>query len=117
MGYDTHYSLEIELAPGALPGIRSVEIDVPEVIEQLRLECNQAAYALAADGSTQDAARWYDFEADLREFSKQYPQLLFTLHGEGADSSDIWALYVVNGRAHKAKAEIMIPPFDPGKLV
>jgi hypothetical protein len=94
-----------------------VEVDSIEVIEQLRRECSEASYALAADGSTHEAARWYEHEADLRAFSRQYPHLLFTLRGEGQDNTDIWALYVVNGKSHKARAQIMIPPFDASELV
>lgn len=117
MGYETHYTLTITLAPGALSGIKSIEVDAPAVVDHLRSENEEARHALIADGSTYEAAKWYEAEADLRKFSRHYPHLLFTLRGEGQDASDIWALYVVNGKAHKAKAEIMIPPFDPGKLV
>lgn len=43
------------------------------------------------------------------------PYLVFELRGEG-EEGDIWAEYYVNGKMHRAEAEIRVAEFDPAKL-
>lgn len=87
-----------------------------EIIADLRKGSDYASYALSSDGSTQDETKWYGHKDDLKEFSKKYPTVLFCLHGEGEEAGDIWDQYFLNGKVQVCKAEIVIPPFDVGKL-
>lgn len=48
--------------------------------------------------------------------SKEFPDVLFKLHGEGEDNEDIWDKYFMNGKMQYCPAEIMCPPFDRAKL-
>ena len=41
-------------------------------------------------------AKWYDWEEDLKELSKQYPEFMFTVEGAGEDSFDFWICWIVN---------------------
>jgi len=63
-----------------------------------------------------DSCSWYDHETDMREFSKRFPDILFKLRGEGAESGDIWAKYFKDGKMQDCQAEINIPPYDESKL-
>ena len=108
MGYITYHTLTIE----------------PENEDLLReiwgKECNKEnsgyVYALSADGSVADSCKWYDHDEDMRRISKEYPDTLFHLHGEGEECGDIWDATYKNGLCHHRQAEIEIDPFDPGKL-
>jgi uncharacterized protein YuzE len=104
MGYYTGYSLTVsgnnELA----------------IIAELRSRYESAGYALTENGDTQDTCKWYDHETDLAYFSKQNPEALFTLNGNGEDSPDLWVKYFKNGKKQICKGEIVYPPVDESKL-
>lgn len=51
--------------------------------------------------------KWYDSDADMKNLSKNYPALLFTLSGEGEDSGDIWRAYYRNGKGLRVAARIV----------
>ncbi len=60
--------------------------------------------------------KWYTHREDLLEISNRFPDVLFTLNGEGEESRDIWKLYIRNGKSQLEKAEILIADFDESKL-
>lgn len=61
--------------------------------------------------------KWYDFEADMRELSKNYPALLFITDGQGEESTDLWRCYIQNGKSQHVDAEIVYAEYDPAKMV
>ena len=63
-----------------------------------------------------DECKWYNNEDDMLLLSKEFPDVLFKLHGEGQDNEDIWDKYFMNGKMQYCPAEIMYPPFDRAKL-
>lgn len=62
-----------------------------------------------------EECKWYDHEADLREFSKRFPDAIFRLEGKSA-SYDMWVKYFQNGKMQWCEAKITYDPFDPEKL-
>jgi hypothetical protein len=98
MGYYTNYSLSVD----------KDEDFHKENIRQL------SGYGGLFDG---DGCKWYDHEMDMRRYSKEHPQILFTLSGEGEESPDIWKKYFKNGKMQVAKANIQFDAFDPKKLL
>jgi len=62
------------------------------------------------------SGKWYDWNEDMIKISKLYPDTLFTLHGDGEESEDIWTHYFKNGKSQNAKAKITIESFDESKL-
>jgi hypothetical protein len=101
MGYYTHFK------------IRATN---PEAIRVLRKPDSYAEMAFDEDGDTVDSCKWYEHEEEIIEFSKLYPDVLFTLNGEGEESGDIWTKYFLNGKMQYERATIVINPFDPTKL-
>lgn len=96
----------------------SVEVLNDEmIIRRLRDENDEAMYCLDDDGGGRESGRWYDSRQDIKNFSKKYPQWLFTLRGEGTESADIWVSYCLNGKEQYSKARIVIDDFDSTKLV
>lgn len=86
------------------------------IIAELRGTCQEAEYALTERGGTNDAVKWYDSNAHLREFSKKHPLFVFTLQGRGEEEDDIWVEYYMDGKCQKEPAVITMGAFDPSKL-
>jgi len=82
------------------------------IAEWLR-ENKDAGYVLRPDGTSEDSAKWYSHEKDVAALSRMYPDVTFTLHGEGEETEDIWKKYFKGGRMQTAVAKITIPPCDP----
>lgn len=117
MGYQTYFSLKVDLmVRGKIAQLVDRE-PLDSVIVNL-LEVNEEAkYALDEDGNgSGEGSKWYEHQAEMREFSKLHPSVLFTLHGEGEENDDIWTEYYLNGKVQVAKAQVQIAPFDPVKL-
>lgn len=105
MGYHTRYSLEVDSEYRH------------EIIELLLAKVDFARTVLQPNGkSTGEFASWHKHDIDLIKLSKKFPEVLFTLSGEGEDSNDMWKLYVLGGKSYKQKAVIFIPAFDKSKL-
>jgi hypothetical protein len=76
----------------------------------------EMSYYLCEDGSGNNSGKWYSCDHDMIAVSLEIPNVLFTLHGEGEESGDIWDAYFLNGKMQKEKARIVIDPFDAKKL-
>ena len=106
MGYYTCYTLEWE------PKDQAVE----EYIRQQQEENDEFAYGIEPNGEMADSVKWYDHEDDIKALSKQFPEIVFTLSGEGEEAGDVWKKYFKDGKVQVAQAEIVVAPFDPKKL-
>jgi len=102
MGYYTDYTLTVENADDKLE----------ELTEMLTKE-----YGFEAWGEQfWRNAKWYEHDNDMLELSREYPEVLFDLYGDGEDSDDMWHSYYKNGKMQHCPAEITFPPFDEAKL-
>ena len=43
-------------------------------------------------------AKWYTSDADMKQLSSEYPDILFTVYGDGEDSGDLWVAYYKTGK-------------------
>ncbi len=87
------------------------------IVKELWEFSEEADFALDENGDAATPAKWYDNEDDLVEFSQKYPDIVFTLEGEGEESGDIWKKYFKNGEKQIAHTEIKIDEYDESKLV
>jgi hypothetical protein len=106
MGYQTSYELDLKNA-----GERTLEI-----MKEFLNFYEEAAYALDENGGARDQVKWYDHEENLVEFSRKYPEIVFTLSGEGEDAGDMWKKYFRNGKKQIARAVIAFNEYDESKL-
>jgi len=106
MGYCTHHKLKIE--PEDFDLLRRI-ITSEDSEAEIR-------FAVDEDGSTYDSCKWYEYDSDMRELSKKWPDVTFHLHGEGKQNNDIWSATYKNGLCHHRRAQIFIEPYDPSKL-
>lgn len=113
MGYYTSYELTVS------PAEKGDEIE--EFVDSLPNGAYGTAtswkdYAMNYEGggdwSTNDSVKWYDHQEFMKELSKLYPDVLFSLHGEGEESGDIWKKYFKNGKVQITEAVIQLDDFD-----
>lgn len=50
-----------------------------------------------------DGIKWYDHHADMMVHSAKYPEVTFTLSGEGEESGDIWRVRYLGGKVIEEK--------------
>lgn len=112
MGYYTDYLLKTEWMPEKVD-LQSFDTMIYEMLVTALLENKDAVYAFGekmayADGEGQNT-RWYDHEKDFIALSKQFPDVLFTLDGEGEEAGDIWRKFFYRGEMAGGKAQIILP--------
>jgi len=61
--------------------------------------------------------KWYSWNDDLKGLSKEYPNLLFTLEGEGEEPGDLWKAWARNGKSVTVDAKITYPEPDLDKVL
>ena len=99
MGYFTLYTLSVEKGDPSL--LESEEFkDIFDEITGYSLE------------SLDDMIQWYEFDKNMLEISKLYPDTVFRLLGDGEDRDDSWISYYCNGDSAESRATIVYPPVD-----
>jgi hypothetical protein len=68
------------------------------------------------DGGELSNAKWYDHEKHMKELSRQKPDQLFCLSGEGEESGDLWKKYFKNGKMQVCIGEVVYPKFCDKEL-
>lgn len=107
MGYFTSYSLKVHEGERRIQDILAEEFDHGEF---------DLEYIFDEDGDPNDTHKWYDHEAEMRSFSKKYPDITFVLSGEGEEAGDLWKKYFRNGKMHGCSVFITYEAFDESKL-
>lgn len=130
MGYYTYYSMEVldidnkgydsyEIAKYMLDKQKesdkfyAFKYDLENFVKKENIK-SRANDELFLDSG--DEYKWYDNEEDMRLLSKEFPDILFKLHGKGEDNEDIWDKYFINGKMQHCPAKIVYEPFDKNKL-
>jgi len=109
MGYYTIYTLKWKADKQTSTLIRKYIDEAQNDLEQF--------YGLDYDGrSPGEPSKWYDHDEDMKGLSLAFPEIVFTLHGEGEEVGDLWNKYYLNGKVHVAEAQITYPPFNPDEL-
>lgn len=52
---------------------------------------------------------WHDHRKDMVRLSAVFPDVLFTLWGDGEETDDLWKEYYLNGKCQIARAVITYP--------
>lgn len=120
MGYYTYYSLEVSGITRDKKG-KLIFGDVPSVVqEDLEDEIDKLDVFVGGDidyGWESEFIKWYDYEDDMLTLSHRFPDILFTLYGNGEDDEDMWCAYYYDGAVQNAPAVISYDKFDENKLV
>ena len=112
MGYYTYYSLEHDCTD------REKYEHIVNEMESMDLfdYCGFHAYPANLGFSSYDTVKWYDWEEDMRKVSAAFPDVHFTLHGEGEENGDLWYAHFLGGKMQYCPAKIVYDEFDPGQL-
>lgn len=122
MGYMTQYRVRViegdqdcEMPCRHCKGTGKVRMTVLEAIEEVYKETeSELAFIHAmAEG---EPTKWYDHEKDMLSVSREWPDRVFRLDGEGKESGDIWVKFFKDGQVQMVKAEIKLGDFDSSKL-
>lgn len=115
MGYRTDFRLDV--CKYAKDKLEELDLDEQvEVISKLRSENENALHAFNEEGCFENEMSWYDYDKEMAEFSKKYPDYIFVLWGDGQNSDDKWVHYFHNGLSQFERAKIEYGDYDPGKL-
>lgn len=101
MGYYTYYTLKSE------PNITNTK-EFKNFFERI--------FGYELDSALEEECTWYNHEEHMREVSKNFPEVLFMLTGEGEESTDMWRKYFFNSKMQYCEAIITYEAFDENKL-
>ena len=63
-----------------------------------------------------DSTKWYEHEDDVKRLSRMFPDVLFTLSGEGEENGDTWMFYCRNGQGTRVVPKVVWPDVDPSMV-
>ena len=113
MGYYTHYHLEVmkvdERCGFCESPVESVMNEIKRVLAEIL--GGDAGYAYDIEEMLDGTAemKWYDHTKDMKELAKAFPDIYFTLEGEGEDRGDYWIKQFHGDEYHESYAEIIEP--------
>jgi hypothetical protein len=119
MGYETKFTLTLDIPKDSLTTIETFS----EYLEGFAWDDYEHHYLSnlersnnLADEKFYVSGTWYDHDKDMLKLSKEFPDILFTLDGNGEEWDDIWRAYYKNGRTYSDHALISFPDYDESYL-
>jgi hypothetical protein len=115
MGYYTYYTMEA--VDTKTNGPLSTERE-REICERLVAISQGAVWdAKTFDEVLCESMKWYDHQDNMIDLSKEFPDVMFMLEGEGEERDDNWRLYVCNGEWELCTAKIVfeVPGYEKFK--
>ena len=110
MGYYTYYTLDV--MDKDQNNILTPELD--NKLAYKMAEINSSYFGIPTSRLSFQIAgepiKWYEYASDMRALSKEFPEYLFLIHGEGEEPDDLWNHYFLNGQDQHCPAEIYYPP-------
>lgn len=107
MGYYTRYKL-IEPKRPTLEELKMLVQIQPDYFPDIR-------FAEELWNGDMDEMKWYDYEQDMLQLSREFPDVLYVLHAEGEDG-ERWRTYFKGGKSQTVEAKIIFDEFDESKL-
>lgn len=113
MGYYTDFHMDIRNKLGGLIGKDSPEYN------EISVAFNKIFLGRDYDAESDndyledvlDVAnwKWYECDNDMAELSKQFPEYIFIVEGDGEEKEDWWIHWWENGYQSNSEAQIIAP--------
>lgn len=110
MGYYTDFDIMAEPMNGDLS-----KDGYAEIWERLE-EISDYTFDGYGAGAELYDAKWYDYHKDMTKLSEEFPDVKFTVEGEGEEKGDQWKRYYVAGKYQHANVKIIFDNFDMNKM-
>lgn len=107
MGYYTEYSLKVRNISSADNEKLMDILKEKDLIGYVFWDSYYDEHHDEAEFSSYEEQKWYDYETDMDEISKKFPNAVFELSGEGEEYGDYWHEYFKNGRHECCRGEIV----------
>lgn len=111
MGYYSYFNLDASPFDGKTPLTDTCYEEIAAEIEKMNVLQDQIS-----ESEWSAYVKWYDYEADMVLLSTKFPEVLFTLSGEGDSSEDMWIEHYNNGCVQRREAQIIYPDYDKDKF-
>lgn len=112
MGYYTYFTMEIE-TKNRVAVSEQITNKVADRLKDLigieRLDGVHDGHMDIGD------LKWYNSEDDMYRISKEFPNLVFHLHGDGEESGDIWERHWHDGLVQECFIGDL-PPYVPSEM-
>ena len=95
MGYYTYFTIEV------IP-------DQPDDLPQVFKDVTDIDFTELSN----DSIKWYDYQSNMSDISRKYPNHVFKLTGDGEDYDDKWQAVFVNGNYQQVYAELIYPTIN-----
>ena len=112
MGYYTYFTMEAVDTKTNGPLSEEMEAKICQRLWEISNDAiyNGNSFYDCLGGSL----KWYDHQDHMIELSKEFPNVMFMLEGEGEERDDNWRLYVCNGEWELCTARIVfeVPGYE-----
>ena len=111
MAYYTYYSLEVQKVKNItdynnlVDTLRANELLDGDVFDVCAYHHDEQTAYFNAYGR----CKWYNHSFDMVNISRQFPDMVFKLCGDGEESEDMWHEYFHNGTTEECHAQIIFP--------
>lgn len=112
MGYYTYYSLSVK-NEDEFPIEKQREASL-QLAEKFNWRKDYEKYIEASfypfSWLSNDSMKWYDYNEDMLELSRNFPEAIFVLYGEGEDREDTWRAFYKDGVSIYQRAHFYYDP-------
>ena len=120
MGYETYFTMNVsnthrengKLVIDTEPIPSIVARDLEDAIDEL-----DTLYGDVSGGFySGETIKWYEWDDDIRKLSREFPDILFEVSGDGEESDDFWMAYFLNGKMQFCPGTIVYDEFSESAL-
>lgn len=112
MGYYTYYSLSVKNGD-EFPIEKQREASL-QLAEKLKTREYYEKYIETSfdpfSWVSNDSMKWYESKKDMLELSRNFPEAIFVLYGEGEDREDTWRTFYKDGASIYQQAHFYYDP-------
>ena len=121
MGYYTYYNVSMRPADGSdiigNEALAAAESKAARMLaEKLDID-GLDDKPMIFDDLFYEEMKWYDCDDDMMELSKEFPDYVFTVYGEGEERDDNWKAYYYKGKMWIGQAEMVWPDYDSDDFI